>query len=486
MKPSFSARTLIMGIGVGALIITLILGLDKIQSMSVVALVMALWWIFEVLPLGITALIPMVAYPLFGIASSKEIAPIYMSSVLMLFIGGFFVAIAMQKWNLHKRIALSIISVFGCEPGKLMAGFMCATGFLSMWISNTASAVMMVSIGLAVIKSYEEMNKDSENGHHFACALMLSIAYSATIGGISTLVGTPPNLAFTRIFAMSFPTATEISFGSWILFGIPISIAIMFVAWTVLFFINIKPHGIKALDPQIIKSEKDKLGKMSYEEKNVAFIFITMALLWIFRKNLNLGLIEIPGWSNLLAFPKNVDDGTVAILMASLLFILPSKKEGRLLTKDAIRKIPWSTILLFGGGFALAKGIQSSGLSSEIGNQFSALGTISPSLVVVGITGGMSFLTELTSNMASTEMLLPILASIAKASGINPLVMMVPATLAASCAFMLPAATAPNAIVFGSEKVRIIDMVKSGFLINLLSIVIISIFSLTIIPFILK
>ena len=160
MKPSFSARTLIMGIGVGALIITLILGLDKIQSMSVVALVMALWWIFEVLPLGITALIPMVAYPLFGIASSKEIAPIYMSSVLMLFIGGFFVAIAMQKWNLHKRIALSIISVFGCEPGKLMAGFMCATGFLSMWISNTASAVMMVSIGLAVIKSYEEMNKD--------------------------------------------------------------------------------------------------------------------------------------------------------------------------------------------------------------------------------------------------------------------------------------------------------------------------------------
>ena len=260
----------------------------------------------------------------------------------------------------------------------------------------------------------------------------------------------------------------------------------MFVAWTVLFFINIKPHGIKALDPQIIKSEKDKLGKMSYEEKNVAFIFITMALLWIFRKNLNLGLIEIPGWSNLLAFPKNVDDGTVAILMASLLFILPSKKEGRLLTKDAIRKIPWSTILLFGGGFALAKGIQSSGLSSEIGNQFSALGTISPSLVVVGITGGMSFLTELTSNMASTEMLLPILASIAKASGINPLVMMVPATLAASCAFMLPAATAPNAIVFGSEKVRIIDMVKSGFLINLLSIVIISIFSLTIIPFILK
>jgi solute carrier family 13 (sodium-dependent dicarboxylate transporter), member 2/3/5 len=486
VKPVFSAKTLIMGIGVGALLITLFLGLSKIQAMAVVAMVMALWWIFEVLPLGITALIPVVAYPLFGIASSKEISPLYMSSVLMLFVGGFFVAIAMQKWNLHKRIALSIISLFGCEPGKLMAGFMCATGFLSMWISNTASAVMMVSIGLAVIKSYEEINTDNKNSKHFACALMLSIAYSATIGGISTLVGTPPNLAFSRIFAMSFPQATEISFGSWVLFGVPISIILMIIAWSVLYYMNIKPHNIKPLDPKIIQTEKDNLGPMSYEEKNVAVVFVLMALMWIFRKNLNLGFIEIPGWSNLIAHPKKVDDGTVAILMASLLFILPTKNHGRLLNKDAIGKIPWSTILLFGGGFALAKGIQSSGLSAEIGQRFSTLGNVDSSFIVIGISAGMSFLTELTSNMASTEMLLPILASIAKSSGINPLVMMIPATLAASCAFMLPAATAPNAIVFGSEKVRIIDMVKAGFVINTLSIVVISLFSLTIIPIILK
>ena len=486
MKTAYSIKSLMMGIGLGALLITLILGLSKVQAMSVIAMVMALWWIFEVLPLGITALIPIVAYPLFGIASSKEIAPIYMSSVLMLFIGGFFVAIAMQKWNLHKRIALTIIGLFGCEPGKLMAGFMCATGFLSMWISNTASAVMMVSIGLAVIKSYEEMNKESNNSDAFACALMLSIAYSATIGGIATLVGTPPNLAFTRIFAMSFPQATEISFGSWILFGLPIAIVLMTIAWSVLYFMNIKPHNLKALDPKIIAAEKGKLGVMSYEEKSIAVVFVLMAMMWIFRKNLNLGFMEIPGWSNLLAHPNKFDDGTVAILMASLLFILPTKHHGRLLTKDAIGKIPWSTILLFGGGFALAKGIQSSGLSSVIGQQFSALGNINSALVVVGITSGMSFLTELTSNMASTEMLLPILASIAKSSGINPLVMMIPATLAASCAFMLPAATAPNAIVFGSEKVRIIDMVKTGIIINVSSILVISIFSLTIIPIILE
>lgn len=486
MKPVFPLKTLFMGVGIGAMVMAFLLGLSKVQCMAVVAMVMALWWIFEVIPLGVTALIPIVAYPVYGITSSKEIAPIYMSSVLMLFIGGFFVAIAMQKWNLHKRIALTIISLFGHQPGRLMAGFMCATGFLSMWISNTASAVMMVSIGLAVIKSYEEINQDDPNSTHFASALMLCIAYSATIGGIATLVGTPPNLAFTRIFAMNFPEANEISFGNWILFGAPISLIMVTIAWSVIYWVKVRPHEIKALDPEVIKREKDKLGPLSYEEKNVGLIFITMAFCWIFRKDLNLGFIEVPGWSNLLPHPNKIDDGTVAIFMACMLFIIPSKHQSRLLNKQAIKEIPWDTILLFGGGFALAKGIQTSGLSMAVGNKFASLSEVDPSLIVVMITGGMSFLTELTSNMASTEMLLPILASIAKASGVNPLVMMVPATLAASCAFMLPAATAPNAIVFGSDKVKIIEMVKVGFLINILSISIISLFSLTIIPLVLK
>ena len=220
---------------------------------------------------------------------------------------------------------------------------------------------------------------------------------------------------------------------------------------------------------------------MSKEEKSVAAVFIAMALLWIFRKNLNLGFFTVPGWSNLLPFPNNVDDGTVAIIMAISLFIIPSR-NGKLLDKKAIEEIPWSTILLFGGGFALAKGIQSSGLSAAIGAKFVGLGDVAPVFVVSGLTLGMSFLTELTSNMASTEMLLPILASIAKSSGIHPLSIMVPASLAASCAFMLPAATAPNAIIFGSNRVRIIDMVKVGILINLVSVVIITFFSLLIIP----
>lgn len=460
----------------------------KVFAMGAIAAVMAFWWIFEVLPLGITALLPIVAYPLMGIMSSKETAPIYMSSILLLFVGGFFVAIAMQRWNLHKRIALTIIGVFGSSPGRLMAGFMCATGFLSMWISNTASTVMMVSIGLAIIKSYEEIEGVSKESGFFASSLMMAIAYSATIGGIATLVGTPPNLAFTRIFAISFPSAPEISFGSWFLFGIPTSLIMVSFAWFAIWFLNIRNRGIKELEIEVVKKEKEKLGPIKYEEKCIALVFMGLAFLWIFRKDLNLGFMEIPGWSNLMTYPKLFDDGTVAILMAILLFMIPARNKNeahpskRILDQSAIQDIPWQTILLFGGGFALAKGIQVSGLSAVIGEHFKSLADVHPAITIATLTAGMAFLTELTSNMASTEMLLPILASIAKATGLNPISLMVPATLAASCAFMLPAATAPNAIIFGSQRIKIKTMVKVGFFINIFSIIVITLMSLFVIP----
>ncbi len=465
---------------------------EPIAAMACVGGVVAIWWIFEVLPLGITALLPLAAYPLLGIAATKEIAPIYMSSVLLLFIGGFMVAIAMQRWNLHRRIALNIISLFGSAPPRLLAGFMMATGFLSMWISNTAATVMMVSIGLAVIASYEEIEGEGENSRVFASTIMMGIAYSATIGGIATLIGTPPNLALTRIYAMSFPHASEISFGKWVAFGIPISLVMVVVAWSCLVFIHMRGKKINALADNVIEEEKNKLGPLSYEEKCVGIVFISMALFWIFRKDLNLGFLVVPGWSTLLADSKLVDDSTVAIFMALILFMIPAKNKdndgetGRVLNGRAIRDIPWETILLFGGGFALAKGIQMSGLSLYIGSKFQALENVPIAVTVFSLTGGMSFLTELTSNMASTEMLLPILASIAKAANLNPLSLMVPATLAASCAFMLPAATAPNAIIFGSRKVKIGEMVKVGFIINTISIIIIGLFSLFVIPHILS
>jgi sodium-dependent dicarboxylate transporter 2/3/5 len=470
------------------LIFCLLFATDKIVSMSVVAAIMAIWWIFEILPLGITGLLPLVAYPLLGIMSTKSVAPIYMSSILLLFVGGFFVAIAMQRWNLHKRIALNIISFFGSKPTRLVLGFMVASAFLSMWISNTAATVMMVSIGLAMVKSYEEIEGEGKEADAFASTLMMAIAYAATIGGMATLIGTPPNLALTRIYALSFPNATEISFGAWATFGIPTTIILVGFAWLVLTKVQMGKHRIKELGPDIIENEKKKLGSISYEEKWVFVVFVTMALLWIFRKNLNLGIVEIPGWSNLLPHPKLIDDGTVAIAMAMILFMVPSRNPAqskRLLDSSAINQIPWQTILLFGGGFALAKGIQSSGLSAQLGQQFIGLKDVSHPVIVISITAGMSFLTELTSNMASTEMLLPILASISKATGMLPLSIMIPATLAASAAFMLPAATAPNAIIFGSDRVKISDMVKNGFIINIISIFVISLICLFVMPHIL-
>lgn len=440
-------------------------------SMAAVALTMAIWWIFEVAPLGITALLPLVTFPLLGILSTKKVAPVYMSSTLFLFVGGFFVALAMQRWNLHRRIALTIINFFGSSPSRVILGFMSATWFLSMWISNTATTVMMVSIGLAIISNFNDISMKEEDKQAFATGLMLCIAYSATVGGMATLVGTPPNLAFSRLYTMSFPGAQEISFSQWLTYGLPSALFIFFVIFFVLKLRFLKRSQISNLSPEFIKQELKNMGRLGHEEKMVAIVFAMMAFLWIFRKPLNLGVFTLPGWSQLLKHPDLVDDGTVAIFCTLILYLIPSKsKPGEMLLQtEAIRKIPWETILLFGGGFALAKGMASSGLSQYLGNQFTSLANLPLLGTMTALAGGMSFLTELTSNMASTEMILPILASMAKSLNVNPLLFMIPTTLAASCAFMLPAATAPNAIIFSSGKVTIKQMIKTGFWINILS-----------------
>lgn len=489
LKPEHSRRLqqAVFLLGIGLLFTRFIQsygeGYDPKWSMAAVALTMALWWIFEVLPLAITALLPIVSYPLLNIMSTKKIAPVYMTSVLWLFIGGFLVAIAMQKWNLHRRIALTIIKISGSSPPRLILGFMLASSALSMWISNTATTVMMVSIGLAIINNYEEIQGETEDSKGFAALLMISIAYSCTIGGIATLVGTPPNLAFTRIFSMSFPDQPEIDFGTWILFGLPITVTLVLITWVILTKIFLRPYKVVDLSPEVIKDELKKLGPVKSEEKWVLAVFALMAFLWIFRKPLSIGNFTLPGWSLLLSHPKFVEDSTVAVFCAMLLFLIPASKPGeRILDAGAVSRIPWSTIMLFGGGFALAKGIQSSGLSTWVGGHFMGLENVHPFLTIVGITGGMAFLTELTSNMASTEMLLPIMASIAKSTGVDPKSLMIPTTLAASCAFMLPAATAPNAIIFASEKVTIARMVSIGFWINLMAISVITLVCYFILP----
>ena len=441
--------------------------------MAAVATLMAVWWITDAIPLYATALLPVVLYPVMGILSTRETAPIYMNSTILLFLGGFMIAGAMQKWGLHRRIALGIIGVVGGGPARLMLGFMVAAWFLSMWISNTATAVMMVPIGLAIIYQLEE-RCGADRARRFSTGLMLAIAYACSVGGVATLVGTPPNLSFARIFAITFPEAPPITFGQWFLFGLPLSAIMLLLIWLVLSRLMFRvPAGV-TVDSAAVRDERSRLGTASYEERVVLVAFAATALLWVFRRPLSIGSVTIPGWSEPLPFASLIDDGTIAVAVALVLFVIPTRTPGvdsvSVMPTDVVTRLPWSIVLLFGGGFALAFGFQATGLAAVIGEQFTGLSSVNTVLLVLIICASITFLTELTSNTATTEMILPILAAVAVAIGVNPLLVMVPATLAASHAFMMPVATPPNAIVFGSQRVRVPEMARTGLVLNLIAI----------------
>ena len=454
-----------------------------VTRMAAVAALMATWWITDAIPLYATALLPLLLYPLLGILKGKLIAPIYINSTIFLFIGGFMIALTMEKWKLHKRIALFIIRFIGGGPARIVLGFMVAAAFLSMWISNTATAIMMVPIGLAIVLQLEEKFEKAEI-HKFTVGLMLGIAYACSMGGVATLVGTPPNLSFARIFEITFPEAPAISFGSWFIMALPISIIMIVIIWLLLTKVFFRVPAHIKVDKAIVDQEYNSLGKMSFEEKSVLTVFSLTAFLWVFRKKLIIGSLTIPGWSQLLPYPDLIDDGTVALFMAMTLFLIPTRskdaKTATLMGARAIQRLPWNIVLLFGGGFALAKGFQVTGLSTLIGNEFAGLAGTSPMVMVLFVSSGLTFLTELTSNTATTEMILPVLASVGYAMQTNPLILMIPATISASCAFMMPVATPPNAIVFGSGRVRIAEMAKVGFFINIIGILIITIYFYTI------
>jgi len=419
----------------------------------------------------------MILYPLMGILEGKATAPIYFNSTIFLFIGGFMIALTMEKWDLHKRLALLTIRTIGGGPSRIILGFMVASAFLSAWMSNTATAIMMLPIGLSIILQMEEEFGEKDT-HRFSLCLMLGIAYAASMGGMATLVGTPPNLVLQRTFQLTFPKATPISFGIWMIMAVPLSVVMILTIWVVLTKLIYRPPEHLRVDPSIVNDEYKALGPMTYEEKVVAVIFIVTAVLWVFRKNLVLGFVTIPGWSNLLPTSKLIDDGTVAVVMASLLFFFPTRnpeaKTATLMDVTVFKNIPWDIVILFGGGFALAKGFQVTGLADFIGNKLQVLAGFSTVAMIGVICATLTFLTELTSNTATTQMVLPILASIAVAMKTNPLLLMIPATLSASCAFMMPVATPPNAIVFGSGRVKIGEMVKAGLLINLIGVVVIT------------
>ncbi len=449
-----------------------------VTRMAGVAALMAIWWITEAIPLFATALLPLVLYPLLGILSGKATAPIYVNSTIFLFLGGFLIALTMEKWNLHKRIALRIIRTIGGGPSRIILGFMAAAAFLSMWISNTATAVMMIPIGLAIIHQMED-DFGKKKTHSFSVALMLSLAYACSVGGIATLVGTPPNLSLVRIFEITFPDAPPIEFGQWILMGIPVSITMLVVIWLLLTRVFYCVSADIRVDRSIVEREHSRLGRMAFEERVILIVFFTTALLWVFRTDLDLGLFRVPGWSRLLPYPGLIDDGTVALFMAMTLFFVPTRsahaRTATIMGPRVAMRLPWNIVLLFGGGFALAQGFQVTGLSTLIGNQFAGLASVPPLLMVILICLILTFLTELTSNTATTEMILPILASVAVAMETNPLFLMIPATLSASCAFMMPVATPPNAIIFGSGKVRVAEMARVGILLNLIGVLVIAV-----------
>ena len=427
-----------------------------------VILWMAIWWISEVVPIAVTALLPIILFPSLNILNIQETGSNYGHKYIFLFIGGFILANAIQKWNLHKRIALNIILKIGGSTDKIILGFMLATGFLSMWISNTATTVMMLPIALSVINQLNDHPDTLENENKvFGKALMLGVAYSASAGGIATLIGTPPNLIFAGFAQDNFNI--EISFFQWMKIGLPISIVLMVFIWLLLtkYAFKLNKVGFPG-GKEEIKRLLFKMGKISNEEKKILFVFTLTILCWIFRKNT----------INLLI--PNFDDSMIAISSAIILFILPSKdkKEPILNWKDAVT-IPWGILLLFGGGLSIAKGFQSTGLDTWIGEQLTFMTFTNSFIIILIVVAGVNFLTEMTSNMATTAMLLPVMIPIANLMQINPYLLLVGTTLAASCAFMLPVATPPNAVVFGSRLLKISDMVKAGIMINIFSIILI-------------
>jgi len=431
----------------------------------------AIWWITEAIPISVTALLPIILFPLTGGLDLKSTTASFGHKYIFLYMGGFIIAIAIEKWNLHKRIALSIINIIGTNVSKIILGFMCATAFMSMWISNTATSVMMLPIGMAIIAQLKDNPLTIEDENKiFGKALMLAIAYSASIGGMATLIGTPPNLVLAGIVQELYNI--EISFAQWFKFGLPISILLLFLCWQYLtkFAFSFKQKEFPGGKEEIQKLLKE-LGIIGIEEKTVLFVFATTALLWITR-------------SYLQNFIPALDDTIIAMIAGVTLFLLPAgSKNKRIITWEEAVKMPWGIILLFGGGMALAAGFQSSGLAQWIGSQLTALKGMHLLLLIFILIAAVNFLTEITSNLATTAMLLPILAPMALTIDVHPYALMVSATVAASCAFMLPVATPPNAVVFGSGYLRIPDMVRVGIWMNIISIFLLSLIVYFLLPF---
>lgn len=462
-----------------AAVVALAPGQDpKIARMAAVAVWMAAWWITEAVPIPATSLLPLALMPALGIEGVQSVAPNYGRPTIFLFLGGFMLALGLQASGAHRRMALWIVHRVGGRPQRIVLGFMLATALLSMWISNTATVMVLMPIGLAVLAAAKDRGADEAALAPFAVALMLGIAYAADIGGMATLVGTPPNLSYKEQLTRLFPGAPEPSFAEWTMLALPMSALFLGTGWWVLTsFVFRMPADEVMGGRKAVAALRAELPPLGRDERVCTGVFALTALLWMTRQGFSFGAFEIPGWSAAAGFEKGfVDDAVVAVAMALVLFLVPSQSRPgeSLLTWRIARALPWGMLLLFGGGFALAAGFKSSGLSGWVGEQFSLLEGAPTLLVIVVVCVVLTFLTELTSNTATTELVLPILASAGVALGADPRALMIPATLSASCAFMMPVASPTQAIVFGSGHVPIRDMVRAGIWFNLIGVVLVT------------
>ncbi len=463
-------------------------------AMAGIALWMAAWWLTEAVPIPVTSLLPLVLLPAAGIAKLGAVGASFGNPVIYLFLGGFLLALGLEECGLHRRIALHIVSALGDRPRLLVLGFFAASGAISMWISNTATAMLMLPIAMSILGDPEhDAAADAAAGSQagaaqtwaapglgprarLGVATMLAIAYGASIGGMATLVGTAPNLVLVAQLAKIFPQAPTIGFGQWMAFALPFVVLYIAIGWWLLVgpLLRIPARGIGP-GTEAVRHELAALGPMRRDERLAAAVFAVVALAWVAGDDLRLGeTLTLTGWRSALGLPE-VADGAVAVAGAVVLFVLPSSdRPGRpLLGWDATRRLPWGLLLLFGGGFALADGFGKSGLSATIGDALGVLGGQPLWAVLTAVTAGLCALTELTSNTATTTLVLPILAQLGVAIGADPRALMVAATLAASCAFMLPVATPPNAIVFGSGRVTIAQMARVGLWFNVVGVLLV-------------
>jgi len=462
---------------VGLLLYALLGGDDSLSEparrVAAIAGVMTVLWLTEALPLAVTALLPLALFEPLGVTPMRDAAAPYADPIIFLFMGGFMIALAMERWGLHRRLALSLLRVAGTRLSVMVGAFMLASAALSMWVSNTATAVMMLPLGISVIAMLPE---DSPASGRFAPCLLLAIAYSCSIGGLATLIGTPPNVVLAGFVREAY--GFEIAFGQWMLLGLPLSLVFLVIAWLLLTRV-LFPLGKDELPggPDAIRAELRGLGSITRGETLTLIVFGLTAILWITRKPLSNAVPALDGLS----------DAQIAIAAAVLLFAIPvHPKRGVFVLdwKTAVR-LPWDVLLLFGGGLSLAAAVRATGLDAWIAESVSGLAGAPDWLVALGVAALVVFLTELTSNTATATVFLPLLAGAAAGLGVDPLVLLVPAAIASSCAFMLPVATPPNAIIFSSGRLSIPQMARAGFVLNLVSIVLATIAAVWLTPLIL-